>query len=220
MPDILLINPNTSEATTAMMAALLARHLPPGYTVTGRTAEAGAPMIVNEDEMRCAAAEAERVWQRHAHQPWAGVVVSAFGDPGMPGIRAQARVPVAGICEASLLEAAQGGRRRFGIATVTPGLARLIGERVDELGLSAAYTGIRLTPGDPRALAERPAALRQALKDAVHACIAHDGAQAVVIGGGPLGEAAHALQAETALPLIAPLASAARDVLRRIKNDS
>lgn len=212
---ILLINPNSSQATTAMMVAIASAELPVGYGVTGVSARSGPTMIINSAELEASAPEVERNWRESGGQ-CAGVIISAFGDPAIGRVRAVAQVPVAGICEASMLEAAQGGRR-FGVATVTPELADAIHARAMHLGLAKSYTGIRLTPGDPRALAADPQALEDALGLAVQACIEQDGAQAVIIGGGPLGQAAIALAPRFAVPVIAPIPAAVRYLLRHLK---
>jgi Asp/Glu/hydantoin racemase len=78
------------------------------------------------------------------------------------------------------------------------------------------YTGIRLTDGDPRALAAEPDKLTAALGVAVQRCI-DDGAQAVIIGGGPLGQAALALTGRFSVPVIAPIPAAVRLLLQRLK---
>jgi Asp/Glu/hydantoin racemase len=209
--DILLINPNSSGATTAMMVKIAADEAAQRFAVTGATAQRGPEMIINEAELNAAALEVERTWLAHrgTGRRWAGVIVSAFGDPGIERVRTVSNVPVVGICEASMLEAAQ-QRRRFGIATVTPDLVDAIDARAVELGLREVYTGIRLTEGDPRALAARPQALEDALADAVARCIQEDGAQAVIIGGGPLGQAAVSLARRFEVPIIAPISAAVR----------
>lgn len=211
---LLLINPNTSTDTTQMMRRIAQQALPAGWTVEAATAARGAPMIVDEDELRIGAAEAERCWRAARGGTWSGVIVSAFGDPGLQAIRASGSVPAAGLCEASMLEAAAGGRR-FGIATVTPRLADAIDARAQALRLQALYTGIRLTQGDPRELAAEPQALTEALADAVGRCI-DDGADAVIIGGGPLGQAAIELAPRFAVPVIAPIPAAVRHVLQQV----
>jgi Asp/Glu/hydantoin racemase len=215
MHKILLINPNTSAATTTMMVRIATQEVPAGYAVEGVSAQHGSPMIVNEAELAVGAVEVMRSW-RAAGTGWAGVIVSAFGDPGLHALRAESGVPVAGICEASMLEAAADGRR-FGIATVTPDLVASIDGRADELGLRAQYTGIRLTQGDPHALAADPHALEEALARAVAQCI-DDGAQAVIIGGGPLGQAAIGLAPRFSVPVIAPIPAAVRDLMRRLQS--
>ncbi|QFZ86480.1 aspartate/glutamate racemase family protein [Variovorax paradoxus] len=209
MPDILLINPNASVATTDMMVGIASAEAPAGCRVTGRTAVQGPPMIVNEDELNAAALEVLKVWRAAADEGWDGVIVSAFGDPGVELLRREAGVPVVGIAEASMLAAGEGGRR-FGIATVTPDLVVPIEARAAALGLRAQYSGIRLTQGDPRALAADALALEEALAQAVQRCIDDDGAQAVIIGGGPLGQAALALTPRFKVPVIAPIGAAMR----------
>ncbi|RYX91902.1 MAG: aspartate/glutamate racemase family protein [Comamonadaceae bacterium] len=220
MTEILLINPNASAASTDMMVAIAQGAAPSGWRVTGATAAVGPGMIVNPVELGAAAQELQRTWRRVSYGDgvgagWDGVIVSAFGDPGMDTLRQNTALPVAGICEASLLEAAAGGRR-FGIATVTPDLAALIHQRVDELGLGALYTGIRLTPGAPRELAADPASLQRELALAVDDCIHLDGAKAVVIGGGPLAQAAGQLQALYGVPIIEPIPAAMRQLAAKL----
>ncbi|MET0208167.1 MAG: aspartate/glutamate racemase family protein [Burkholderiaceae bacterium] len=217
MPDILLINPNTSQGTTDMMVAIASAELPPGGRVTGMTAAFGPPMIVNETELAAAGLQVEQVWKK-AGAHWSGIIISAFGDPGIERVRASSHVPVVGICEASMLEASAKGRR-FGIATVTPDLLAAIDADVDALGLRASYTGTRLTEGDPRVLASDAVALEAALGDAVRACI-EDGAQAVIIGGGPLGQAAVRLAPHFDIPIIAPISAAMSQLLGLLQQRS
>ncbi|WP_306330584.1 aspartate/glutamate racemase family protein, partial [Streptomyces venezuelae] len=121
----------------------------------------------------------------------AALLVGAFGDPGLAELRAATGVPVVGLGEAALREAAE-GETPFGVATTTPLLAGSIAARVAALGLADRYTGLRLTAGDPELLSADPDALLDQLERAVRACAVRDGARAVVIGGGPLGEAAEA----------------------------
>jgi Asp/Glu/hydantoin racemase len=205
-PSVLLINPNSSTATTAMMVGLAREAARGRLTVTGATARRSPSMIVTPAALAAAADEVVEIGLRAA-PAYGGMIVSAFGDPGLACLRARVAVPVVGICEASMLAAAQGGRR-FGVATVTPELEAPIAARAAALGLGANYTGLRCTPDDPVALAGDPVALEQGLAEAVRACIKRDGAQAVVIGGGPLGEAASRLQPWFTTPVIAPIPSA------------
>jgi Asp/Glu/hydantoin racemase len=140
---------------------------------------------------------------------FSGIIVSAFGDPGIDDLRKQVNVPVVGIAEAAML-AASANNRRFGVATTTPALAPAIDARAAGLGLAPLYTGIRLTPQDPNQLMADPARLVAALRQAVSDCIQLDRAEAVVIGGGPLGNAATALAPMFAVPVIAPIPEAMR----------
>lgn len=210
MNPILLINPNTSQATTQMMLEIARSSLGGRAEIRALTAESGVPMIVGEADLRAAAEAVGALDVGDA----GGIIVAAFGDPGVEALRRRLTVPVVGIGEAAMREAALHGR--FGIATTTPALAASIEMRVREHGLEAAFTGVRLTPGDPWLLGQDPDALAAALAAAVQACVEDDGAQAVVIGGGPLGRAAQALTSRFAIPVIGPVPAACRAILRAL----
>ncbi|MFF8506512.1 aspartate/glutamate racemase family protein [Streptomyces sp. NPDC015492] len=211
---IVLINPNTSVATTAMMTAIARRALGCGRSVRGVTADRGPGMLTDPAALRAAAPGVLAAGLRAAARgDCAALVVGAFGDPGLAALRAATDVPVVGLGEAALREAAAGGTP-FGVATTTPLLAEAVAARVTELGLADRYTGIRLTTDDPERLSTDPRALLDALERAVRACAERDGARAVVIGGGPLGDAAEALRARCAVDVVAPIPAACRTLTR------
>ncbi|CAE6789193.1 MULTISPECIES: aspartate/glutamate racemase family protein [Paraburkholderia] len=212
MAHFLLLNPNTSVETTVMMVGIAQSYVPEGVVVIGATVESGVPMITTEAELEAAAQEVVVCWRRQREQP-SGVIVGAFGDPGLDQLRAMTEVPCVGLCEAAMLEASAEGRR-FGVATVTPGLIEPIDRRAVTLQLGKLYTGIRLTPGNPRELANRPRQLIELLAVAVEESIELDGAEAVIIGGGPLGQAALALTGRFSVPIIAPVPAATRQLMR------
>ncbi|MGJ4957002.1 aspartate/glutamate racemase family protein [Bradyrhizobium sp. HKCCYLRH2015] len=214
MLRILLINPNSSAATTAMMVSIAAACCAGRAEVVGATAMRAPAMIVDAEALAASAAEVVDIGCAH-RDACDGIIVAAFGDPGAAELRGLCPMPVAGIGEASMREAAQGGRR-FGVATVTPALVASIAGLAERLGLSAQFTGTRLTEGDPAALAADPARLASALAAATRACIAEDGAQAVIIGGGPLAQAADQLQPQFAVPIIKPIAAAVSQLLQRL----
>jgi Asp/Glu/hydantoin racemase len=213
---ILLINPNTSRDTTAMMVAIARSCVPDGIVVTGATATRGPPMITTPAALAAAAAEVVGIGIREAAEV-SGIVVGAFGDPGLEELRRNVSIPAVGICEAAMIDAAAGGRR-FGVATVTPDLAVPITERARDLGLLHLFTGIRLTPGDPLALAADPLRLQQHLAETVAKCFDDDHAEAVIIGGGPLGQAATALAQSFEQPVIAPIPSAVRRLVTMMRS--
>lgn len=214
MKPIVLINPNTSNATTAMMTAI-ARKYASGIPVTGKTASRGVPMILDEAALDAAAEGVVELGRQAEAEGAAGIIVSAFGDPGLEALAHICRIPVVGICEASMLEASH-GNRRFGIATVTPDLVASFAAKADALGLRHLFTGTRLTEGDPIQLTADPAMLRDALQEAARSCFEKDSAEAVIIGGGPLGEAAEHIQQNLSAPVIAPIRSAVTLLLSRL----
>ena len=89
----------------------------------------------------------------------------------------------------------------------------VIDQRVALLGLSAQYTGLRITSEDPAELVKDKDRLGGALAEAVRHCIGDDGAEAVIIGGGPLGEAARELEPMFSIPIVPPIPAAIRAIL-------
>ena len=211
---ILLVNPNSREATTAMMVAIAKSVATDGFDIVGATATRAPQMIVSAEALDAAGPEVEEIARAH-QDSYDGIIVAAFGDPGLAGIKAALKLPAVGIGESAMLEAAENSRR-FGVATTTPLLKSRIDALPDVLGLRSCYTGTRFAEGDPEALMRDPARLRASLAGAVEACIAQDGAEAVIIGGGPLGEAARELQPMVAVPVIAPIPSAVARIIRLI----
>jgi Asp/Glu/hydantoin racemase len=205
---VLLINPNSSTATTDMMVRIAQQAAGADFDIAGATATRAPGMIVDPRALEASAQEVVEI-ALSRQGGYDGLIVAAFGDPGLVEIRAQSTLPAVGIGESAMLEAAENGRA-FGIATTTPDLAVPIGALAHALGLSGQYTGIRLTEGDPAEIVRNPDALRAALAEAARHCIDDDGAQAVIIGGGPLGQAALALQPAFAIPIIAPIAASVR----------
>ncbi|MCJ9723464.1 aspartate/glutamate racemase family protein [Agrobacterium sp. SHOUNA12C] len=215
---IVLINPNTSAATTAMMTDIARSVLPADVTIEGVTATSGVPMILDDNQLAAAAAGVVKMGLVAARF-CDGIIVSAFGDPGIQQLRDLTKVPVVGICEASMLEASAHGRR-FGIATVTPNLVNGFARKADGLGRGQLFTGTRLTNGDPQKLAADPERLQAELAFAVEQAFELDGAEAVIIGGGPLGQAAVELGRRFSRPVIAPITAAVASLLLQIKATS
>lgn len=214
-PHILLINPNSSQATSSMMQAIARKAATGRVAISVATATRSPPMIVNGVQLEAAAEQVIEIGCGH-DESCLGIVVSAFGDPGLAALRERVGVPVVGICEASMKEAARGGRR-FGVATSTPDLTEAIARNARNWGVAELYTGIRCTPGDPMAVAGDEKLLRESLDGAVRECIELDGARAVIIGGGPLGQAAEQLQPRFDTPVIAPIPCAIEQMIGMLR---
>jgi Asp/Glu/hydantoin racemase len=208
---ILLINPNTSAATTAMMVAIARTAVSADVEIVGATVPDGPAMITDVLALAAAAPQVVELGVGLSGGV-SGIIVSAFGDPGLDDLRRRVTIPVVGIAESAMLAAAEGGRR-FGVATTTPKLRTAIDATAAGLGLAHCYTGTRLTLEDPLDMMADPDRLVAALRLAVSACIERDGAEAVIIGGGPLGNAATALAPMFDVPVIAPICAAVRRLL-------
>lgn len=212
---VLLINPNTNAATTEAMAGI-ARDSDPRARVDGATVRTGAPLLVDEALLAQGAAAVVDLTRATDFTGYDGAIVAAFGDPGLAAARTLCPVPIVGIAEAGMGEAAA-GERRFSVVTTTPLLVAAIERRIEEYGLGANFAGVRLAQGEIGALMADPAALEAALAAACEVAIAKDGAQAIVIGGGPLARAARALAPRFGVPIVEPIPAAMRLLRVRIE---
>lgn len=213
--SIALINPNTKAATTEMMVDIArgaAGRLRIGQCVSfeGHTAAAGPEMIISLNALARAATEVDKIasfLSRGSPGRPDALIVAAYGDPGLDLAEGYFPGRAFGIGTASMRAAAEGGRR-FAVATTTPGLVPAIDERAQELGLTASYGGAFLTRTGPLELAADPVRQRDELADAVAMAIRIGGAEAVIIGGGPLAMAARQLASSVEVPLIEPIPAA------------
>lgn len=215
---VFLFNPNTNPSTTETMTAIVSAE---GLEVEGRTAPFGVPMIVEPVSL---ARSAEAVLAMldallATSTPIDGIIIAAFGDPGLQAVRASAEVrkrgiPICGIGEASFLEAGAQGRR-FAVATTTPELEADIASAVATTGMSRQFLGSFFSRTDPFEAVADPEALVRLLDEAV-ARAESAGAEAVIIGGGPLAQAAASLAKHHSLAIVQPLPAAARLMAKRI----
>jgi len=200
MARILVVNSNTTESVTARIhaAALLAAG--PGITVRSVTAPFGLPLIVSRADW-LVAGPATLAALAAARGEYDAAVIACFGDPGLDAAKELLDVPVLGISEAAFHAACMLGRR-FGVVSFTAALQPMFEECLDHHGLRGRCAGFRMGPaftGDPGRVAEER---RDLLLELVRASIERDGAECVILAGGPLAGVAATLQPEVSVPLV------------------
>ena len=207
---ILLLNPNSNEATTRAMVAIAQETAGTRAQIEGMTAPSGPLMIIDETALTTAAELMARLARDINAQEPDAVIISGYGDPGLDALRSMLDVPVIGIGEASLLEASQHGP--FAIATTTPGLAAPITHMAQRIG-GDNFRGLFLTRSDPLTLARDETATLDQLRDCCLQAMSDPDLRAIIIGGGPLAIAARALARELTVPIIEPIPAALRFLL-------
>ena len=213
MIRLILVNPNTSAATTSLMLLIAREAAGELANVESVTARFGSALIVDESALMTASkAVADFAPELRSLQP-SGVIVSAFGDPGRDQLAITLNCPVTGIAEASMAEAAQAGRR-FAVVTTTPALAASITRMVFSYGYGAQFAGTRFTSGDPVEIMTNPHRLEEELLRSCEAAI-RDGAERIVIGGGPLAGVARNLRKRLSVELVEPIPAAVRLAIAR-----
>lgn len=204
---VLVVNPNSNRATTEMMCHFAQAELPE-FEVIGATATAGPKMITEDvalgQSRRYVVAAVLNALDENPDI--AAVVVAAYGDPGRDILEDLLDIPILGIGKASMMAAAHGGRA-FGVATSTPGLAAAIAAMGERFKGDANFVGVTLTQSEPTALAADPERQFEELRAAVQACVDR-GAEAVIIGGGPLSETARRLSGLGIGTIIEPVPAA------------
>jgi allantoin racemase len=215
--NILLLNPNSNSATTAMMEAFVRGRLQgTGYGVVSVTATVGPRMIVEPSALTAAGPEVLARARAAVDEHTVAIIVAAIGDPGVTQVRAEFAIPVVGIGEASVRAASANGRL-FGMATSTEALAASLVALVEEHAGIERFTGLRLTESDALTLAADPARQLAELGDAVRRCQQLDAAEAVIIGGGPLSDSARALAALAGVTIVEPIPAAVELVLANLE---
>lgn len=215
IPRLCLLNPNTNAATTAIMTAI-ANEVATGKALfIGRTMEHGPAIITDESSLGAAGPQIVSAGIDAAATGYAGILISGFGDPGREPLKQNIAIPVTGIAEASMAAASAGGRR-FSVVTTTPLLTEAIRRSAACYGCLDLLTSVRITAGEAEKTMRDPDFLAQALLGLCHDSIESDGAQAIVIGGGPLAVAARRIAQDVPVPLIEPVAAGAALALARV----
>jgi allantoin racemase len=211
---LLLVNPNTNATTTEAMARIARAAAPEGVRIATLTAPFGAALLTTPEDIAEAAHAVEALFADHPPQGVDGVILAAFADPALDALREHLPLPVTGIAEAGMAEAARGGRR-FAVVTTTPDLVGSIAGLAARYGHGKAFLGTALTEGDAATITNDPNLLPEALRLACSRAVSELGAEAIVIGGGPLAVAARAIASDIAVPLIEPVPAAVRLAIMR-----
>lgn len=213
---VLLVNPNSNAAATERMVAAARDAAPDWLRIEGYTTAASPALIVDDAGAEASEAAVTAAADRDFGAA-DGVIVSAYIDPAIDRVRAALTVPVVGIGEASMRAAAAVGR--FSVAMTTPGLVDWVRRYAGRLELADRLASIPCTTDEPHALMADPDRVLAALDGLIRRTVAEDGAEAVVIGGGPLADAARTLAATAPVPLIAPVPAAVREMATRLAGE-
>jgi Asp/Glu/hydantoin racemase len=182
--NLLIVNPNISASVTDLIQAEALRTASAETRITMATASFGVAYIETRFEAlvggyatACAAAE-------HAGS-FDGLIVAAFGDPGLAGMKELFDVPVVGMTEAALASACLLGQR-FSIIAISHRIEAWYRECVAANGLSARLASIRSLQSPLRdigSVQEDHAARLEALS---LQAVREDGADVIIVAGAPL----------------------------------
>ena len=212
---LLLINPNTTEAITQMVARAVGAMTPPGVSVHAVTAAFGPRYIASRATYAIASHGALDAYARHCEGADA-VLLACYGDPGLDAIRELSPAPVIGLVEAAAHEAGAQGRR-FGIVTGGVLWEPMLREMHRARRLDGALAAIRTVAPSGAAIAEDPDGSVALLAEACKRTLDEDGAQAVILGGAGLVGLAARVQALVGAPVICSVEAGVRAALRALR---
>ncbi|MSQ65994.1 MAG: Asp/Glu racemase [Limnohabitans sp.] len=162
MRCLLVINPNTGQATTLRLQSWLSGLLQAGVQLDCINARFGAPYIACEASHAVAGHALLDAWAQYVQdtdsQP-DGILIACFGDPGLFALREASACPVSGLAEASFLQAAPSGP--FAIVTGGVGWKPMLQRLAGSLGFEQQLKHIEIVEQDGASLpANREMALR------------------------------------------------------------
>lgn len=216
---ILIINPNISERITASIDSV-ARSVvdDPDVSIVTTSAAFGVEYITTWSENVVGAHAALTAFaEASAAGPFDAVIVASFSDAGSEAIREVAGCPVVGMAQAAMTAAARIGR--FAVVNSAPGLKDLIRERALNAGLGDRLAGIVCAPEGSIRLATDFDAGVDVLVRLANEAIDTLGAQVIVLGGAPISDAARAVRARLAVPVVEGISEAVRRAMRPEPSD-
>ena len=205
---LLLINPNISDSVSALIRAEAQRSASPGTSIEVLTAPFGVAYIETRMEAVIGAyATLQLAAEHHANHD--AVIVAAFGDPGLAGLREVLPCPVTGLSEAALLSACLLGGR-FSIVAISHRITAWYRETVDHLGLGSRLASIRSLTSPLSDIGSVQTYEGERLVALADACVDQDGADVIVLAGAPLAGLARQLKDRLRVPVVDGVSSAVR----------
>lgn len=206
--NLLLINPNISDSVSRLIEAEARRSAAPGTNIEVVTATFGVAYIETRFEALIGAFAAAELAALHHHRADA-VVVAAFGDPGLTGLREALPCPVTGLTEAALASACLLGRR-FAIVAISRRISAWYRDTVQGLDLLPRLTGIRSLDEPLADIGTVQNDQAERLLQLARRCVHEDGADVIVLAGAPLAGLARQLGDQLPVPVVDGVSSAVR----------
>jgi Asp/Glu/hydantoin racemase len=206
--QLLIINPNISASVTALIEAEARRSASATTALTMQTAPFGVAYIETRFEALIGAYATAQVAAEHAPGHDA-VIVAAFGDPGLAGLREVLPMPVLGLTESALASACLLGQR-FSIVAISQRISAWYREVVDANGLIGRLASIRALDQPLAGIGSVQTDHGQALKALCERAVAEDGADVIVLAGAPLAGLARSLRGQLPVPVVDGVSSAVR----------
>lgn len=205
---LLLVNPNTSVSVSSLIQAEAERSAAPGTEIQVLTAAFGVAYIETRFEALIGAYAAAELAAEH-HARFDAVIVAAFGDPGLQGLREALPCPVIGLTDAALASASLLGQR-FSIVAISQRIRAWYGETVTHYGMQGRLASIRGLDEPLADIGNVQGNQGERLVRLAERCVEEDGADVIVLAGAPLAGLARSLRGRLPVPCVDGVSSAVR----------
>ena len=215
MRHLLLINPNTSAAVSAVLQRHAQQYAGEQVQVQTVTARFGAPYIACEASYAVAAHATLDAWAAavaRARAPFDAVLVGCFGDPGVLALRECCDVAVTGLAQAAFDMAAANGR--FAIVTGGARWKPMLERLAHNLGYGDLLAGIQTVEQSGAELARDPVAAHAILCTACLDAVAQFKVDTLILGGAGLAGMAEPIQRALPFSVIDSVQAGVHQVLR------
>lgn len=205
---ILLINPNISQSVSDLIdteAKLTASAETQIQTVT---APFGVAYIETRFEAMIGAYAAAQLAGDHAGE-YDALVVAAFGDPGLQGLKEVLPCPVVGLTQAALASACLLGNK-ISIVAISRRIKAWYAETVASYGLTERLVSIRSLEEPLPNIGSVQQDKAASLLTAANLCVSDDGADVIILAGAPLAGLARSLAGQLPVPVVDGVSSAVR----------
>ena len=198
MPRVLVINPNSSAACGAAIAASVAPFRTPTIAIDVVSVPAGPPAILTWRDWHAAVESMCRLVERETADAY---LIACASDPGLEAVRAITPSPVLGVFRCAVA-AALTRAERFGVVAIVQESRGRHLAALRSMGLESRLAGSVALDVSMEALLD-PAAARGLLIDAAMD-LAEAGAGAVVLGCTGMAGHRAAVEAAAGIPVIEP----------------
>jgi allantoin racemase len=205
---ILIINPNISDSVSDLIRAEALRSASPGTEIEVMTAPFGVAYIETRFESLVGAYATAQLAAEHCVR-FDAVVVAAFGDPGLAGLRELLPVPVTGMTEAALATAHLLGHR-ISIIAISQRIQAWYRETVEAYGFGSRLASIRALNRPISAIGGVQEEHAHALHALAEQAVTEDGADVIILAGAPLAGLARSLHGRLPVPMVDGVSSAVR----------
>jgi Asp/Glu/hydantoin racemase len=205
---ILVLNPNTTEAVTALMIEAGEAVAAAGTRLIPATAKRGLPYISTRAEAQIGGAVALEMIAEARHSVDA-VIIAAYGDPGLMGARELFDIPVIGISEAAMLTACMLGQR-FALVALSSAFTGWYRDCVEMHGLTGRCAGIYGLDRTFASISDVQDENLEALVALAKQAIAAQDADSMIFAGAPLAGLARKVRERIPVPIIDPIAAAVK----------